>query len=162
MTELEQATTDGPDDWSAQFGSRLRDARDRAGMSQEEVAKKLGCTNRSVTRWENGESDPGFGKVARLAALLEVSLDWIANRTPMQQVVKPGMVMVNSTVQDQLQDLIANGKTLTDLPDHLVRHPGIDYVCVVPENALVLGSDAAKVLDARVQQLAQQLRRKKR
>ncbi|MGE3173043.1 MAG: helix-turn-helix transcriptional regulator [Planctomycetota bacterium] len=64
------------------MAQRLREARLKAGLSQEEVALRIGSTPRSLTRWENGECDPGFVSVRAMARLYSVSLDWIAGDAP--------------------------------------------------------------------------------
>ena len=42
------------------FWNNLFKARKRSGLSQEEVAKKLGVSRQTVSKWENGETLPGF------------------------------------------------------------------------------------------------------
>lgn len=51
---------------------RLRGER---GMSQEELAAKLGVSRQSVSKWETGAATPELEKVAALAELFGVSLD---------------------------------------------------------------------------------------
>lgn len=36
------------------FGNNLFKARKRIGLSQEEVAEKLGVSRQTVSKWENG------------------------------------------------------------------------------------------------------------
>ena len=91
-------STDG-DPWPSAFGERLRSAREEAGMSQEHVTQHLGYPTRSLTRWENGKCDPGFEKVARLAAFYGVSTDWIAGKTPITQT--SGFSRPQSTVRSR-------------------------------------------------------------
>lgn len=38
------------------FGDRLYNLRRDAGLSQADVAKKVGVTNKSVSKWETGGS----------------------------------------------------------------------------------------------------------
>ena len=44
---------------------KLRKLRERVGLSQEELARRLGVTRVTVTRWENGTRRPS--KIAELA-----------------------------------------------------------------------------------------------
>ena len=38
------------------LGSSLYDARKKAGLSQEQVAERLGVSRQTVSKWENGVS----------------------------------------------------------------------------------------------------------
>ena len=95
--EPDETPPTGTAQWSEEHGARLQQARDHAGMTQQEVEQRLGYTTRSVTRWENAKSSPDFGAIQRLADLFGVSLDWLAGRTPFRPVFKPDHVLVNSS-----------------------------------------------------------------
>jgi transcriptional regulator with XRE-family HTH domain len=49
-------------------GVLLRTARDRAGLSQRELARRSGTSQSVVARIETGETDPSTGTLARLLA----------------------------------------------------------------------------------------------
>lgn len=56
------------------YGENLRRIRQAKGMSQEELAKALGYTNRSsINKIEIGRSNIPTDKIARMAEVLEVS-----------------------------------------------------------------------------------------
>lgn len=55
------------------FSENLRKLRDLSGLTQEDLAKKVGVSRVAVTRWENGANAPGGENVARLAALFDVT-----------------------------------------------------------------------------------------
>ena len=59
------------------MGKRLRWARERLGMSQIDVAAKLGITNISVSNYERGHREPDFATLIRLAELYNVSVQWL-------------------------------------------------------------------------------------
>ena len=44
----------------------IREARLLAGLSQEELAERLGMPRQSIARWERGAVEPGFDTVRRL------------------------------------------------------------------------------------------------
>ncbi len=62
---------------TATFGDRLAGARDAAGLSQEELAKRLGVKPKTVRGWENDQSEPRANKLQMVAGLLNVSLMWL-------------------------------------------------------------------------------------
>jgi len=47
-----------PDIQSVIFGKKLRDKRLARGLTQLQVASKIGTTRVSVNKWENGASNP--------------------------------------------------------------------------------------------------------
>ena len=53
----------------------IRKYRKEAGLTQEEMAKRLGVTTPAVNKWENGNSYPDIELLAPLARLLHISLD---------------------------------------------------------------------------------------
>lgn len=46
-------------------GELIRSARLRAGLSQEELAERLGLPQSSVARWEVDRAEPGFTRLRR-------------------------------------------------------------------------------------------------
>ena len=59
----------------AGFPERLKSARLRLGMTQEQLGYELNVTKASVSAWENGREAPGFRLLPRLREVLGVSLD---------------------------------------------------------------------------------------
>ena len=63
------------------FCEHLRNARKSAGLSQEEIAEKLDIGYSTYRRCEQGGTEPTISDAARIADLLQVSLDYLAGRT---------------------------------------------------------------------------------
>lgn len=61
----------------ATFGDRLTAAREAQGISQGQMAKRLGVKLRTVEGWENDTSEPRANKLQMAAGLLNVSLRWL-------------------------------------------------------------------------------------
>jgi transcriptional regulator with XRE-family HTH domain len=55
------------------FGRNLRRARERAGLTQEEVAERSGVHATEVSRMEANKRDPRISTLQRLAKAVEVS-----------------------------------------------------------------------------------------
>jgi transcriptional regulator with XRE-family HTH domain len=62
------------------IGSRLAIARDRAGLSQSQVAAKLGIPRPSVSGIEAGRRRVSADELVQFADLYVVDLDWLAGR----------------------------------------------------------------------------------
>lgn len=59
-------------------GDRLRDTRIQRGLSQKDLADRVGVSDQQVYRYENERSDPTAEVLSRLARELEVSMDYLA------------------------------------------------------------------------------------
>ena len=67
------------------LGEALKENRIRCQMTQEFVAETLGVSRQSVSKWENGSSDPNTSNVIALAKLYTISPEELlecATRTP--------------------------------------------------------------------------------
>ena len=59
------------------FSEKLSLLRRRHGWSQEQLARMLGITRQSVSKWESGMAMPDLQNLVALSELLEVSLDYL-------------------------------------------------------------------------------------
>lgn len=66
------------------FGKRLLEARKKKGISQEELAEKLGTKGPVVGRYERDEMKPSIEAAAKISDILEVSLDWLVGHTDLE------------------------------------------------------------------------------
>lgn len=57
------------------FGNRLYQLRQEAGFTQAYVAHKVGVTNKSVSKWENGAAKPSTNVLRKLAILFHISIE---------------------------------------------------------------------------------------
>lgn len=58
-----------------ELGQKLKEARMKAGLKQEELAKQLGVSRQTVSNWENDRSYPDLGSAVKLSNLYGQSLD---------------------------------------------------------------------------------------
>ncbi|MEP1201000.1 MULTISPECIES: helix-turn-helix domain-containing protein [unclassified Tateyamaria] len=70
-------------DWysadAATFGDRVAAAREAAGMTQKELAKRLGVRVATMRAWEDDLSEPRANRLSMMAGLLNVSMMWLIN-----------------------------------------------------------------------------------
>ena len=57
------------------LGNNLFNARKRSGLSQEEVAEKLGVSRQTISKWELDETLPDICQSKHLSNLYHVTLD---------------------------------------------------------------------------------------
>ena len=69
------------DEWysenTATFGDRLEAARESCGLSQTELAQRLGVRDTTIKSWEADEWEPRGNRLQMLAGMLNVSLMWL-------------------------------------------------------------------------------------
>lgn len=61
------------------FGDRVAAARERAGMTQKQLAKRLGIRVATLRGWEDDLSEPRANRLSMLAGVLNVSIMWLIN-----------------------------------------------------------------------------------
>lgn len=62
---------------NATFGDRLAAAREAAGMSQKDLAKRVGVKHSTLRNWEDDIAEPRANRLSTLSGLLGVSLRWL-------------------------------------------------------------------------------------
>lgn len=60
------------------FGSTLRQARERAGLTRPELEERSGVSVPAIARYEAGQRAPALAEALVLAQLLDFSLDDLA------------------------------------------------------------------------------------
>lgn len=61
----------------ATFGDRLAAARHYAGLSQEDLARRMGVKLQTAMAWEDDIKEPRATLLMRIAGLLNVSVSWL-------------------------------------------------------------------------------------
>jgi len=62
------------------FGERIAQARQRAGLTQKQLAEKIGTTQRVLTYWEREAEGLRAEQLAKLSEVLGVSADYFLGR----------------------------------------------------------------------------------
>ena len=62
--------------------NRLLQYRKQAGLSQEELAEKIGVSRQAVSKWERSEASPDTDNLVMLAEIYGVSLDEMLGLKP--------------------------------------------------------------------------------
>ncbi|MEP5729111.1 MAG: helix-turn-helix domain-containing protein [Sulfitobacter sp.] len=114
----------GPD--AATFGDRVAAARERAGMTQGVLAKRLGVRLATLRAWENDLSEPRANRLSMLAGLLNVSMMWLINgegegiESPVDAVaIPPDMAEILSQIRALRVEMLANAENMGRLEKRL-------------------------------------------
>ncbi|MBC5747082.1 helix-turn-helix transcriptional regulator [Dysosmobacter sp. NSJ-60] len=59
---------------------RIRELRERLGISQAELARRMGVKHTSVIQWETGKAMPAAAKLPKLAEVLGVEIGELFDR----------------------------------------------------------------------------------
>ncbi|MBR4812026.1 MAG: helix-turn-helix transcriptional regulator, partial [Bacilli bacterium] len=62
-----------------EIANRLIELRKKSGLSQEELADRLGLSRQAVSKWERAEASPDTDNLICLARIYGVSLDDLLN-----------------------------------------------------------------------------------
>lgn len=90
----------------AKFGTRLKKAREKAGLSQKQLAEGMGWTaeagQRRVSYYERSEGEPTYPDLARMARCLKVSAAYLAfgtvsERLPDEPGIEADLTPINLT-----------------------------------------------------------------
>lgn len=63
------------------FAEKLKQLREREGLSQEKLSEKLNVSRQVVTKWENGTGTPKIENLKAIADCFHVTLDELLGRT---------------------------------------------------------------------------------
>ena len=63
------------------IGERIKEARLNAGITQRELAEKLGVSFVNISQWENGTRKPKYETRQKIADALGVTVDYLLGRT---------------------------------------------------------------------------------
>lgn len=76
------------------FSEKLQKLRKERGVSQEELSEILNVSRQSISKYENGTSEPNFEKLLILSKYFNVSLDELLDNTIFQNS-EQGLVVKN-------------------------------------------------------------------
>ncbi len=77
-TAIAERATDGDySDETSTFGDRLVLAREAVGLTQAQLAGRIGIKVQTLRNWEEDRSEPRANKLQMIAGMLNVSMGWL-------------------------------------------------------------------------------------
>lgn len=95
------------------LADKIIELRKKAGMSQEELAEKLGVSRQAVSKWESKQSVPDLSRILQISELFSVSTDIL--------------------LKDEL-DLSQHAAQMEIYPSHDETEPDVRYVTLSEAN----------------------------
>lgn len=115
MTDLIDDTT-APEDWysadRATFGDRMAGAREALGLSQAELAKRLGVKLKTLRGWEDDQAEPRANRLQMVAGLLNVSIMWMLTGRG-EGLDGPVDAAENAAPTEAVRDILTEMRTLS-------------------------------------------------
>lgn len=72
------------------MGSRIKDLLNKKGMSQNDLANKVGCTSAAISHYIKGDRIPRSGVMLKIANALDTTADYLSNGTPVNTTEEIG------------------------------------------------------------------------
>ncbi len=79
---------------SSQIAARCRVARENAGLSQAQAARKLGIARSALSEAESGNRKISATELAQMAAIYGVGVAWLANEAEERSTVNDYKIML--------------------------------------------------------------------
>ena len=89
------------------LGSSLYHARKKSGLSQENVAEKLGVSRQTISKWESCQSYPDFQRLVLLSDYFGLTLDELVKDVDVQEVREKN---INSEKLDSIYSDVGKAK----------------------------------------------------
>lgn len=94
------------------FGQRLRELRQKKGLTQRELAKRLGISPSAVGMYEQGRREPENSLLSELCRILDTTTDYLIGFTKTPQDVGDVIEDFTGMLMSQ-QGLMFNGQPIT-------------------------------------------------
>lgn len=59
------------------FGKKLRELRIQEGLTQKELAEKIGSAQSAIHYWESDKQEPSISSLKKICDLFEISADYL-------------------------------------------------------------------------------------
>lgn len=139
---------------------KLYELRRASGMSQEELAEKLGVSRQAVSKWESGATQPELPKLIELSKIYQVSVDALLSleHAKEPQDSSPAAPAAEGTSRDTVEDAPA---AKPNLRTFCAQHKkGIGGTAVALAALIAVGAhynDRINALNTQVNDLRSQL-----
>lgn len=113
------------------LADKIIELRKKSGMSQEELAEKLGVSRQSVSKWESTQSTPDLNRILKMAELFGVSTDFLLKDEI--DLVKHEQTETAEVFVDETEPPLT----------HVSMQEVNEYLSKIPTNALMTASGVA-------------------
>lgn len=111
-----------------QLYGKIQARRKALGLSQEELAQRMGVSRQSVTKWETGLSAPDLDRLVELADTLGVSLDYLLRdqaELPEQPADQTENVPAENPAEERSEKAAALSPAMSATARHMALAAGV-------------------------------------
>ena len=110
------------------FPNIFRKIREQSGLTQQQMADKLGVSRSAIGMYENGEREPNFETLELMADTFNVDMNYLLGKKPTTEVI-PDRYYLDDDARDMAQFIYENPeyKVLFDA-SRKVKKEDIDFV----------------------------------
>lgn len=101
---------------SNEIGARIKELREKHGMTQTELAEKLFTSRETVNMWERGARDIKTGTIIALAKALKTNCDYLLTGVDTENVIASDLLGLTNETMHALVNLKACTKICTPHP----------------------------------------------
>lgn len=113
------------------FGERVREAREKLGLTQEQFADQLGISRASLALYESGRREPKVDVLARLVEVTKIAPDFYLGRSEAMEQNSHGVLELISLTDEALIAIAdANPHAINHLLSHSAFHVLLEYISV--------------------------------
>lgn len=98
------------------YAERIRELRQRAGLTQQQLGNQLGVSAVAVGKWERGQTQPDIRSLTRMADIFGTTIDDLCDRAVPASAEAPNIqVMTRAFRQltpDEQEKYLAVGRAL--------------------------------------------------
>ena len=103
------------------IGERIKYLRDLHDLTQSELGRIAGVSDKAVSTWENGSAEPRMGAVQKLSDHFGVSKSWLIGESPLDDT-QPSLVALGEDERRLLElyrslNAIGKRKAIESLED---------------------------------------------
>lgn len=108
------------------LGTRIADARTRAGFTQTELAEAVGRSVHAVRKWEQGKNQPSLEKLEEIARVTHCSLAFLVGIEENNISENHGVEAISRQVRQTIKHLEENDVHISPPLDRTPVHPGVE------------------------------------
>jgi transcriptional regulator with XRE-family HTH domain len=88
------------------FGNKIKELREKQGMTQSELAKRLNISDKTISSWENGTRLPRMGLVESISKILNVSKSDLFDNKKSPSLTEQAMQKFNNLSPEEQKQAI--------------------------------------------------------